>query len=200
MMREIVDHHHATPLAANFLAPLDAFEGAKAVEQFLPFDAEHASHGVYCERVLDVVPADERSFQGSLGSAPVTRCEKTPSLAKLDIARGPIAAVTIGHLLRPRRLRNRNRIGIVAAHNQRAVGRNDVNQPTERALDVIEIAIDVSVVELNAGEDHVGRSVVEKFRTLIEKGGVVLIALEHDIVSRPRAPAAAEIKWHPTDE
>ena len=49
---------------------------------------------------------------------------------------------------------------------------------------MIEVAVNIGVVELDAGQDDMAGPVVEKLRPLIKKCRVILVALEHHI-ARP---------------
>ena len=51
---------------------------------------------------------------------------------------------------------------------------------------MIEIAVDIGVVEFNAGQNHMLGPVVEKFRPFVEKGGVVLVAFDDHVVAARR--------------
>ena len=65
---------------------------------------------------------------------------------------------------------------------------------------MLEVAIDVGVVELDRGQDRALRPVVEKLRPLVEKRGVVLVALDHEIAARAEPVVGAEVLGHPADQ
>ena len=57
---------------------------------------------------------------------------------------------------------------------------------------MIEIAVNIGVVEFDAGQDDMARPVVEKLRPLIKKRRVILVALEHHVLARAGVPAASQ--------
>jgi hypothetical protein len=59
---------------------------------------------------------------------------------------------------------------------------------------------DVDVVELDRGQDRGARTVVEELRALVEVGGVVLVALDHEVRALAQEPALAEGDRHAADE
>ena len=85
----------------------------------------------------------------------------------------------------------RQQVRLVAVGQQQAVTRDDVDEPLKRGLDFSEAAEDVGVVELEVVDDHRLGQVVDELAALVEKRGVVLVALEHTpfAVGEPRALA-----------
>ncbi len=85
----------------------------------------------------------------------------------------------------------RQQVRFVAVGQQQPVTRDDVDEALERGLDFGEAAEDVSVVELEVVDDHRLGQVVDELAALVEKRGVVLVALEHTpfAVGEPRALA-----------
>ena len=65
---------------------------------------------------------------------------------------------------------------------------------------MVEVAIDVGMVELDRGQDRAVRPVVEKLRPLVEKRGVVLVALDHEVATRAEPVVGAEVLGHPADQ
>jgi hypothetical protein len=65
---------------------------------------------------------------------------------------------------------------------------------------VIEIAVNISVVKLDTGENHVMRTVVKKLWPFIEKRRIVFVAFDDHVFAGAAVPAAAEIDRHPADE
>jgi hypothetical protein len=71
--------------------------------------------------------------------------------------------------------------------------RHDANQPAERELDRFEIAVDVGVVELDVlDQDDMGK-IVQELGRLVEKRGVVFVALDDEVRAAPDPKAAGEI-------
>ncbi len=60
--------------------------------------------------------------------------------------------------------------------------------------DFVDVSVDIGVVVFETGDEQDFRAVVQKLWPLVEVGGVVLIALDHDrglFVARPNAKALA---------
>src|SRR5262249_9669757 len=89
---------------------------------------------------------------------------------------------------------------VFVTDEQTAVRRKRFRQAAERALEMLEIAVNVRVVELDARENRLLGFVVEKLRPLVEKRRVVLVAFEHDPVAAPLLKSAGEIPRHAADE
>src|SRR5581483_3864198 len=81
-----------------------------------------------------------------------------------------------------------------------AFRRKRFGQAAERALEMLEVAIDIRVVELDARENHLLSFVVEELRPFVEEGGVVFVAFEHDPIAAPLLKSAGEIPRHAADE
>src|SRR5579885_3186711 len=60
-------------------------------------------------------------------------------------------------------------------------------QRAKARLYVLEIAIDVSVIEFDGGDDRAFGAIMEKLLALVEECGVVFISLDHEVraVSEP---------------
>src|SRR5690242_7729451 len=56
------------------------------------------------------------------------------------------------------------------------------------------------MVELDARKNHVVRAVVDELGAFIEKGGIILVTFENDMISAAGAPARTEIQWNPANE
>ena len=53
---------------------------------------------------------------------------------------------------------------------------------------MIEIAVNVGMVKLDAGQDHVVGAVMNEFRALVEERGIVLVSLQDDMIAGAGAP------------
>src|SRR5271155_5445998 len=84
-------------------------------------------------------------------------------------------------------------VGAAVVGDDAATARNQIDQATKRSLYRGEVVVDVGVVKLHMGQDQGIRKVVHELRTLIEKGGVVLVAFEDKGLSRTNMKAGAEI-------
>ena len=61
-----------------------------------------------------------------------------------------------------------------------AAARNQIDEALEGGFHGVEIGVDVSVVELDVGEDERVGKVVEEFGAFVEEGGVVLVAFDDE--------------------
>lgn len=64
--------------------------------------------------------------------------------------------------------------------NHQTFTRNSAHQVVELPLDGRQIGEDVGVIELKVVKDRSARTVVDKLRTLVEEGAVVLVSLDHE--------------------
>jgi hypothetical protein len=90
--------------------------------------------------------------------------------------------------------------GMAHRRDDPTIGGHRPDEPSERGLHVIEVAVDVGVVELDRGQDQRVRVVVEELRRLVEEGGVVLVALDDEVVARTLAKRAAEVERDAADQ
>ena len=63
-----------------------------------------------------------------------------------------------------------------------------------------QIAEDVGVIEFKIVQDGGPRPVMNEFRTLVAKSGVVFVGLDHEERRVAQAGRNAEIQWHATDQ
>ena len=73
-------------------------------------------------------------------------------------------------------------VRVVAIDQHHAFGGDDVEQAAEARLDLVEVAVDVGVVELDVVHDHEFGEVVDEFRAFVEEGGVVFVAFDNEIL------------------
>jgi hypothetical protein len=86
-------------------------------------------------------------------------------------------------------LHHRERVGVVGVHQHHAVARDDPHQVRERFLDGRQVVENIGVVELEIVDDDEFGQVVEELAPLVEKGRVVLVALQNPV--GPLLPGAA---------
>src|SRR5215469_16898164 len=91
---------------------------------------------------------------------------------------------------------------IVAAieGDEQAAARHEIDEALEGSLDGAEVCVDVGVVELNVSEDQRVREVVQELRTLVEEGGVVLVALDDEGPRGAELKAGSEVLSYAADE
>ena len=90
--------------------------------------------------------------------------------------------------------------GAVPSRDEPAVAGDEVHQAAEGELDRVEVFVDVRVVELDVPDDCRLRKVVHKLRPLVEVRGVVLVALDDEVVAVRHAEARAEVLHDAADE
>ena len=87
-----------------------------------------------------------------------------------------------------------------------AAGGHGAQQVVKLALNRSQIGEDVCVVKLQIVQHGRARAVVHEFAALVEKGGVVLISLDHEIAARmtdrlpPQAGRYAKVQRHATNQ
>ena len=168
------------------------------------------------DAVGDVVAADEQRLEAlDRSSSPsVEDVERdAAALADLEVARPPGHAPAGGVAVRRRvvddgvrldpargELRDRDRLGRLGADDEQAVGGHQRDELPERVLDRLERREDVDVIELDRREDRGVRAVVEELRALVEERGVVLVALDDEVLALAELLALAERDRHAADE
>jgi hypothetical protein len=187
---EVVDHAHAHVFAADFLASGHAFEGSQAVADFGVRESGEGSgcggHGGvadiefagHSDRETRAVPG-ERGFLRS-----VIRVGDADAAIRTEAHRRDRTGSVRGGFEADR---------VIAVHEGHAVARDDVEQASERKLDLGERRIDVGMVELDIVHHHAFGKVVEELRSFVEEGRIVLIAFEYGERRVREERAAAEV-------
>ena len=96
--------------------------------------------------------------------------------------------------------RNVHAIRIVGIQQDHAFARHDIEQPAKARLDLLEVAIDIRMIELDVVHDDEFGKVVDKFRPLVEKGGVVFVTLNNEMFRVSEARALAEVFGDASDQ
>jgi len=78
--------------------------------------------------------------------------------------------------------------------------RNDVRQPPEDLLDLVEVPEDVGVVELDGPDQRRVRLVVHELRALVEECSVVLVSLDDERGTGADPVRAVEVLGEPADQ
>ena len=84
-------------------------------------------------------------------------------------------------------------------HDQARTG-DRANEMMELLLDRCDIRIDVSVIVLEIIEDQRARSVMDKFRALVEERRIVFIRLDHEERALTQASAYPKIFGYAADQ
>ena len=156
MVGEVVVDRHAPRLAAPLEAPLDASEGGERLAQRLGRRAGFGRDGERGERVADVVLARERHREAAGVPPAAEQAEARAGRPRLDVDRPPVrpGREPEGHDAAASLRQDRDERRALAARDQQAAPRNDVQQPREGRLHRREVGIDVGVVELDVAHDR----------------------------------------------
>src|ERR1700685_4080965 len=73
------------------------------------------------------------------------------------------------------------------------MARHEIDEALESGLHRVQVAINVGVIELNVGENQRVGKIVHELGPFIEKGRVVLVALDDERASLAQAKAGAEV-------
>ena len=181
MMPEIVDHFYAARFAAHFLPPRDALKTLERLADLLERNAVETRRGNRHGGVAHVELAHERQLEFIVAQ------RKSGTIRRVGHVRNfPRAIWRHPHFLDLRHQglhlpRDVDAIRVVAVQQDHPVLRHDVEQPPEAKLDLIEVVEDIRVIELDVVHDQQFRQVMDELRALIEKGGVVFVAFDHEI-------------------
>ena len=92
-----------------------------------------------------------------------------------------------------------NRLALSPGDNA-PVARHEVYQAPELQLDGRKIFVNVGVIKFQRRDDDFLRMVVQKFRRLVAKRGVVLVAFQDKVVAAAEAEAAAKVFSHSSNQ
>ncbi len=73
----------------------------------------------------------------------------------------------------------------VLAGDQNAGGRRFCRQVRKHRFDMVQIPENIGMIELHAGHDRDKRIIMHEFGPFVEKGCIVFIAFNHQVVSLP---------------
>ena len=181
MVAEILHDDDSAPAPDYLLTPLDAREVGERrqiqVEQFAPQNERHARRR-HC-RIAGV----EKPLHAPLDALFACAADESERrcLAVLgEVANAHVVSVpdTDFYAARPRGWFEARDVFVVAVFDNRAVGVDNAAHVGECALYVVEVAEDVGVVELDVVDCQNVRAVVQKLAALVEKRGVVFVALD----------------------
>jgi hypothetical protein len=82
---------------------------------------------------------------------------------------------------------------VVSIGYEETIRWNACHQLSEGVFHRLQVWEDIGVIELNASEHTYVRLVVEKFGSFVEKSGVILIPLHHEVRTTPKEIALLEI-------
>ena len=91
-------------------------------------------------------------------------------------------------------------VRFIAVDQKHAVAWDDVDESLKRGLDFCQAAEDVRVVKLEVIDDHRLGEIVDELASLVEKCGVVFVALENEPVAVGETCALAKVVGNTTDE
>src|SRR5688572_20246166 len=90
--------------------------------------------------------------------------------------------------------------GVLSIADDQARSGNDSYQMTKLPLDLCKIGEDVCMIELDVVQDDRLRPIVDELRALIEKGGVIFVALDHKQARWRQAGRDREVAWDAPDQ
>ena len=193
---EIVDDLDAVDLALELLAAGHAVEGLEPGADFIGREAGEGCGGGGHGCVADVELAGHAQRVSR-----AAECERTTVglvVHGFDAERAVLAEADGGDRAGGF-FRDIEAVLLVAIDEGHAAARDDVEQPAEGEFDFVEVVINVRVVELDVVHDDAFREVVEELRTLVEEGGVILVALEDVEFRVGEMRAVTEVFRQPAD-
>ena len=205
MMREVVEHRHATRDAHCFETPLDPPEASQTLSQCCRVQAGVSADGDSGQGVADVVQPKQRRGKCPEQRAAAPHREVRHTVTVGDICGLPVEPVTgpVGLHWADGHRPQCGGIRAVSAEQQQPIAWHQIGQAAERQADVIDRRVDVGVVELNVVDDGNAGQVLEELGRLVEVGAVVLVPLDDEVpaMANPVAGAVvAEIERDAADE
>ena len=180
---EVVDHGHPADHAAHLLPPLDPLERAQAGGDGSERKTQPGEQGDHRQRVQGVVVAGHGQAAAALELAAAEHRELAGQAARFEVVVAPLTAVA-------RAVADHGAAGlpgqfghhrVVQVGDQGAPHRDAADELGKRPLDGGQVGEDVGVVEFDGGENGRVRPVVLELGHLVEEGGVVLVALDHEV-------------------
>jgi len=190
VVREVVDHGDAAALGDHLLAALHSAERRERRDHAVERDLHEARERDDADRVRNVHRTGQRQYR--LAPYPWTDDREPRRRAVVtEILGTPRRARTVPeeHGLAAARRDDVPHLGEVGAGRENRGRTQSLDQRAERALHVVEIAIDVGVIELDRVQEKRVGIVVEELRSFVEERRVVLVALGDE----PRSGAEAEV-------
>ena len=196
-MSEIVDDGDAIHGATDFLASADALEGREGVADFFDGDSVVVRGGGGHGGIANVEIAGERNFKSLVEEVEARAGGRVDGVANLVCAiRGEADFDNGGGAI----FCCVEAVGVVAVDKNHAFGGDDIEEAAEAGFDLVEVAVDVGMVELDVVYDDEFGEVVNEFGALVEEGGVVFVPFEDEIFRVTEIGALTEVRWNSADE
>ena len=188
MMAEIVNHRHAARDAAHFHPALDALERVERGLDLLVLQPAMFRRADDRQRVAHVQFADQVQVKLEAGNFKLRRRRAETQVERMH---GVVSAEAETFHRAMRHVQQRREIRVIAIAEQQAVARHQPDEMRKRFLHRVEIFKNVRVVEFQVVDDGDFRLVMDELAALVEKRGVVFVALDDEpfAVREPRALA-----------
>src|SRR4051812_7555813 len=72
-------------------------------------------------------------------------------------------------------------VRVIGVEQNHSILRHDIDQAPEAELDFVEVAKNIGVIELDIVYDQQLGEIMNELRALVEKRGVVFVALDHEV-------------------
>ena len=195
MVREVVDDRHSMHLRSDFQPSLDTAETLQRTGNHL--DGHRVIGGHRCRRggVEDVVFAGQVRFEFRPRSA---FSRDFPSgdfslVPHIDDSPGRLLGKAVTFDPAERATHAFVHIAVSIPGDQQPAPGDEVHQSLECGLDLVEVAVDVSVIELDRCQDHRVRKVVQKLWAFVEERGVVFIAFDDELSAGAECERTAKV-------
>src|ERR1051326_1640659 len=196
-MSKVVDHFYATRFAANLLPTRDPLKTLQRIVDLRFGNVVKSRRGDGHRRVAHIEFADEGNFEDV-----ITEFESRTVGRITDVAnslRAIFGEPDLDHL-RAAISRDFDTVVVVAVDQDHSVFRHDVEQALKTELDLVDVAKDVGVIELDIVHDHQFGQVMNELRALVEKRSVVFVAFDHEIFGIVEPRTLTEIFWNSADQ
>ena len=197
MVGEVVDHGHAAGFAANFHSAPNALERVEAGLNLHVVESGVARQQQRGEGVADIEFADHRDAKRRVAESKFGAAFVVGQAAGQVVAVAAQAEAAHGAVVDAEQ---RLEVGVVAVGQEQAVARDDVDEALKGSLDFGEAAKNVGVIELEVVDDDGLGEVVDELAALVEKRGVVFVALNHEPVAVGETRALAKVVRDASDE
>ena len=188
MVAEVLNCHEVGPVDQHLLTAMHALKMFERRDQtferqsvkLVAADRERRREDRH-RGVTHVEKAVDREFYGQFAPAPA-EFEARPLGPVAKVQDAQVAPLGRSHAQRPRPRHRQERLHarLVAVQEHPAIARHDARHVAKRAQNVLKVAENIRVVHLDIVDYENLRLIVDEFTALVEKGAVVLVALDDE--------------------
>ena len=194
MVSKVINDRHAVLHALDFQTTSYTLKALERFNSLLGVDPDVMRSGNGSQRILRVVHACSRHLgQRALHG----RAQTHNSIVVHAPTRGRIELFNSAPASHAQHALERFALGI---DNHKTIAGNGAHQVMELLFDGSQIFKDVGVVVLEIVKNRRRRTIVHKLAALVEKGRIVFVGFDHEILALSQASRGVRAKRHSADQ